>query len=153
MIRARIGFLIVLIAGALPGAVRGQPICGPDRITARSVADTIFVQHAQATRNCCTDLQLQVHTVAFVANFYEAETGTSCHCTCCFVLRYEAHGFAAGRYLVRVWDEQGTVLYGETEVDVSGVGTAPTVGWADRGDCQGEPIRSATWAMIRGLYE
>jgi hypothetical protein len=51
-----------------------------------------------------------------------------------------ADDFAAERYVVCVWDEQGNVPYGRAEVDVSGATAALGVGWTNPGSCQAEPI-------------
>jgi hypothetical protein len=151
---------LLLIGLVIVPASNAQVDCEPDAIYAYSIADTIFVQHFNALRNCCTSLTLDVLVGEWVVDFYEGEAGDWCTCICCFSLAYDAHGFAAGHYTVRVWNETGSVLYGETEVDVEGSGVIPTVGNLDRGDCltpaevEDEPPDEVpmTWGRIRSSY-
>jgi len=146
-----IGIALLLLLFLAP-TVAGQVPCAPDQVTARASSDTIFVSHAAAERNCCSTLTLRLAAAGFVADFYEGEAEPFCHCMCCFDLAYDAHGFAAGHWLVRVWDEAGTVLYGEAEVDVPGAGLEVAVGNMLRGECNPVATQPATWSLLRELY-
>ncbi len=132
MVLCRVLVLGLIALTLLVPVVRAQD-CEPDEIIATSMADTIFVDHLRAERNCCTDLTIEVEADGFVVDFFEGNAGDWCLCLCCFNLNYSAHGFAAGHYVVRVWNEDGSELFGETEVDVEGNGEIPTVATFERG--------------------
>ena len=151
-VRCAVVIGIVLLLLFLVPTAAGQVPCPPDLVTARASGDTIFVSHAAAERNCCSTLTLRLAAAGFVADFYEGESEPFCRCTCCFDLAYDAHGFAAGHWLVRVWDEAGTVLYGQTAVDVPVGGLEVAVGNVVRGDCNPVATLPATWSVLRGLY-
>lgn len=150
---------LVVSLALFPGTVSAQFDCGPDLILAKASGDTIFVQHLQAERNCCTDLTLRMEVAGEVVDFYEGDGGDWCYCICCFELAYDANGFAPGQYLVRVWNEDGSELYGEADVEVPGSGMAPQIGSLERGDCLttadtpdgGSPI-PITWGAVRARY-
>lgn len=125
----------------------------PDVIIVASRADTIFVDHLNATRNCCSTMTVDVAAEDFVVDFVEGETGEFCNCICCFNLDYEAHGFATGHYVVRVWF-QGE-LVGEAEVDVEGPEGAVFVGTIAKGECltlatvEEGLVQATTWGRLR----
>ena len=160
MSQNRIVFLFVSFVLLLATAAYGQEECVPEEILATSNADTIFVEHLNVWVNCCLELSVAVDVQEFVVNFYEGDLGPPCDCLCCFNLHYDAHGFAAGHYVVRVWNEDGSFLHGETEVDVEGPGGTPIVGGVDRGECLNaaavrdpEPSEvSLTWGEVRAIY-
>lgn len=152
MVRSAIILLAFLHLPWCVPSVEAQYFCGPGRVSARSNADTIFVRHENAERNCCTQLTLRVESQQFVVDFFEGEAEPFCVCTCCFDLRYQAHDFPAGHYRVRVWDESGSVLYGEAEVDVAGPGGAPALGAMQRGDCVEIATQPETWSRVRAIY-
>jgi hypothetical protein len=149
---------VIIVIGSV-GTARAQFDCGPDSIVAESSADTIFVQHLQAERNCCTDLTLRFEVSDHIVDFYEGDAGDWCYCTCCFKLAYDVDGFQANRYLIRVWNEDGSEFYGQTEVEVPGGGGLPELVRLERGDCltpaespdepPGVPV---TWGVVRARY-
>lgn len=144
-----LAFAIVFLLAVGAGA---QPVCAPDDVQATASGDTISVQHRNAERNCCSTLTLVVHQENFVVDFLEGEAEPWCRCLCCFDMRHEAWGFAPGHYTVRVWDETGSTLYGEDEVDVTAGGSGVLIlGQLQPGDCT---VRAApqTWSAVRALY-
>jgi len=145
-----IGTIVLLLF--LAPTVAGQMPCPPDRVTAVASADTIFVVHAAAERNCCSTLTLRLNTGNFVADFFEGEAEPFCVCLCCFDLHYEAQGFAAGHWLVRVWDDAGAVLFGQAEVDVAGAGTGAALLAMERGDCLALAVQPSSWSAVRQTY-
>jgi hypothetical protein len=146
-----IGIVLLLLLFLAPTA-DGQLPCPPDQISARASGDTIFVSHRSAERNCCATLVLRLESDGFVADFYEGEAEPYCRCLCCFNLTYDAYGFAAGSWLVRVWDDAGTVLYGQTDVFVPGEGQQIAIGNTNRGDCVQVATVPSTWTVLRRLY-
>jgi len=158
MKRGRIAFPMVLLIVALATPDLARSDCGPQEITATASADTICVEHLHAYENCCLDLRVEIEAEAFVVDFYESDVGEACDCLCCFLLRYDAYGFAAGHYQIRVWNEDGSVLYGETEVDVEGNGDTPVLDVVLRGDCEEpgavkeETEVPITWGKVRAEY-
>jgi hypothetical protein len=143
-----VGLIVLLVAPT----VAGQVPCTPDVVHAQAHADSIFVLHANAQRNCCSTMTLRLVTGSFVADFYEGEAEPFCRCECCFDLHYDARGFAAGHWLVRVWNEAGTELFGQAEVDVSGAGSNAALGGMDRGDCVSVAVQPSTWSAVRRTY-
>ncbi len=158
MSHSRIALLIVPLVLLLANAANGQHSCAPVQIIATSNADTIFVQHVNAYTNCCIELVVELGVEEFDVNFYESDVGPPCNCLCCFNLRFDANGFAAGHYVVRVWDGSGTYLIGESEVDVDGPGGAPVLGVVNSGECRDpEPVLepqevSVTWGKVKTVY-
>lgn len=154
MKRGRIALFPALLAPVLlfTAGAQAQPICDPDQIVVTSNADTIQVKHSNATRNCCTELTLSFQVSEQIANFYEGDAGEPCRCTCCFNLQYDCHGFATGRYTVRIWNGDGSALYGESEVDVAGSGSGPLIGSVNRGECTQTPTAGSSWGRLRSLY-
>ncbi|MBM3286183.1 MAG: hypothetical protein FJY88_02370 [Candidatus Eisenbacteria bacterium] len=163
MMRGRIALLplvaLLLLAPLAPAPALAQ-WCTGEAIQASSRADTIYVHHIQAPKNCCSILVIDLETEGFIANFYETEFEPFCTCTCCFNLRYYGAGFAPGHYIVRVWDGFGNLI-GETEVDVLGSGTQPFAGGVDKGEClepgvvddpPGSERRLTSWGKLRTLY-
>jgi hypothetical protein len=155
MKRGRIALLCTLLLAAASTAA-AQEECDPDQILATSNADTIFVQHLNAYKNCCLELVVDVEVDGFIVDFYESDIGEPCDCMCCFHLAYDADGFAAGHYTVRVWT--GNHLYGEAEVDVEGPGSIPRIGSVESGPCSEpaavtEPVlTNLSWGRIRTGY-
>lgn len=149
-------FLLLFVAPA----ASAQWDCEADVIYAYAVADTIYVQHLNAERNCCATLAVDMVLEESIVNFYEAETGEFCTCMCCFNLDYDANGFAAGHYVVRVWNHDGSEFYGEAEVNVDRNGLVPMVANLDRGECLTpaeveEPwpvFEDVSWGRIRTGY-
>jgi hypothetical protein len=148
---------ILLVLCSAASVALAQPVeCTPELILASSIADTIFVDHINATKNCCTTLTIDVAVEGFVVDFVEGDAGDWCTCMCCFNLAYEAHGFAAGHYTVRVW--YNDLMVGETEVDVEGTEGALAVGSVAKGSClepgtvEGPETRIASWGRIRTHY-
>lgn len=156
MSHSRIALLTVLLVAAISVVSNGQDSCSPVQIVATSNADTIFVTHMNAYTNCCIELEVEVGVEDNVVNFYEADVGPPCDCICCFNLRFDANGFAAGRHIVRVWT--GTHLIGETEVEVEGTGGVPVIGLVSSGACLGDPggqqpqQSSITWGKVKTIY-
>lgn len=148
-------WFLSLVCAVVTGS-HGQPMdcIHPDVIIVTSSADTIFVDHLNATKNCCSTLTIDVATEGFVVDFVEGDAGEFCTCMCCFNHEYEAAGFAAGHYLVRVWYLGD--LVGEGEVDVEGPEGDPAVATVEKGECLSpgsvpdEPaLRVATWGGMR----
>jgi hypothetical protein len=158
MSQNRTTLLLALLAVLFVTTAYGsQDECVPEEVVATSSADTIFVQHLNAYANCCLELEIAVGVTEFIVDFYETDVGEDCDCMCCFNLRYDASGFAAGHYTVRVWNENGSILHGETEVDVEGSGEFPLVGRILSGDCLDPaavepPETSITWGEVRAIY-
>jgi hypothetical protein len=152
----RIAFWSLLSVCCVATLGHAQPMdcLYPDVIAVSSNADTIFVEHQNATRNCCSTLTVDVATEDLVVDFVEGEAGEFCTCMCCFHMGYDANGFEAGHYLVRVWFEGD--LVGEEEVDVEGPGSAPVVGAVAKGECmtlastpEPDEVRVRTWGHMR----
>ncbi len=162
MSRGRVAFLAVLVAclsaeaflspSAPASATFGEGICAAPRVEVTSRADTIFIRHLDAERNCCTDLAVRAIVAGYIAEFYEGDAGDSCRCTCCFDLSYDASGFPAGLYTVRVLSDDGTIVHGEATVEVAGSGEAPVLGASSRGECKVTPTERANWGRLKVLY-
>ena len=152
MVRIAVVIGAMLLVLFLAPSVAGQTPCPPDQVTAQARADSIFVVHASAERNCCSTLTLRMIAGGFVADFYEGEAEPFCRCDCCFDIRYDAHAFAAGHWLVRVWNDAGTELFGAAEVDVAGAGGGMLLGSMDRGDCVSVAVQPSTWSAVRRNY-
>ena len=155
----RFAFSIVLMFALgvpflLPAPVaRADGFCGPDTILVRASADTIYVRHENALKNCCLELHVRLDLQDAVVDFYEEDVGDPCHCICCFDLNYLADGFAAGHYTVRIWNEDGSILFGQAEVEVVGDGSAPHLISAAAGECQDpQPIQRTSWGVIRTIF-
>lgn len=146
--------LLFLLASGFPAApLTAQDLCPADELFLEVSADTVFVEHWNAERNCCFELAVQFTAEANTIDFYEGATGDPCRCDCCFNLRYSACGFSAGTYTVRVWNEDGTELYGSVEVEVGGAADAPDLVAADLGQCVGPtPSSLATWGLVKEIY-
>jgi hypothetical protein len=153
----RIAIAIALVS-ALQSALLPLPawadgFCGPDTVLVRASADSVFVRHENAVKNCCLVLHVVMLNDAKTIDFYETDTGQPCDCICCFDIDISAGGFNAGRYVVRVWDATGSILFGQSVVEVPGVGVEPVLLTAHKGECQDpQASRSTTWGRVRVLY-
>jgi hypothetical protein len=125
--------------------------CDPEFVLASASADTIFVEHGNALKNCCLELTVGLTVDAWIVDFREGDVGPECDCVCCFEHGYEGHDFAPGRYLVRVW--VGDRLAGEVGVDVEGPGGTGALGEVLQGECLTavvEPLRRwESWGGVR----
>lgn len=149
----RIALMIALVIGLLPSPAAASDPCGPDTVLVRASADTVFVSHGDTIRNCCLILHVVMLTDTKTIDFYETDTGQLCNCICCFDLDYCAGGFSAGRYTVRVWDATGSILFGQSVVEVPGGGVEPVLLTSRKGDCQDpEASGKMTWGRARALY-
>lgn len=149
----RIAFMFAFGFVLFPLAALAGGFCGADTILVRAAADTVYVNHANATMNCCLELRVEMEVGANVIDFYEVDAGGRCDCICCFDLDYRADGFPMGVYMVRVWDATGSTLYGQAEVAVPGAGAEPRVVAALQGECQHpQASGTTTWGKIRALY-
>lgn len=151
--RLAVTLLLTLFLLCLAVSAAAQLPCPDDEINATSRADTIFIEHRHAERNCCYDLQLRLEVAGQDVDFFEGETGAPCDCICCFDLRYSASNFAAGHYNLRFWNGDGTEFYGSVAIDVDGGGQAPKIASADRGECV-DPVTVAptTWSLMKKLF-
>ncbi|MFH1279467.1 MAG: hypothetical protein ABIK65_13935 [Candidatus Eisenbacteria bacterium] len=115
---------VLFILAPPPPPAAGQEPC-EDRIQATSSGDSIVVVHAGAYYNCCVVIEAVLELPEpFLLEFLETETYPigPCFCMCCIDVTMEGAGFAPGLYTVRVWNEDRSVLFGETEVEVSSGG-------------------------------
>lgn len=162
-------FVVLLVMSVflgLPGSVRAQEDC-EDEIIAWSVEDTVFVEHLGAWYNCCVLLAVEMETPEpNVIDFLEAETYPEgpCYCECCLSVGMQGTGFESGTYLVRVWNEDRTELFGETTVEVAGedtgsgvldwFGQSPCGGYSNlEDDFPGEIDRGETWGRVKQLFQ
>lgn len=130
-----------------------QGLCPEDEVVVGASADTVSVQHQNAERNCCYELVVEFTSDATTIDFFEGATGDPCRCDCCFDLSYSACGFPAGTYTVRVWNEDGSELYGSAEIEVAGDASAPEMVMLDLGPCVGPTASStATWSLMKKIY-
>jgi hypothetical protein len=137
--RSALWALLSVCCAVATGLAQPMDCINPDVIIVTSSADTILVDHMNATKNCCSTLTVDVTSEDFVVDFVEGDAGDFCTCVCCFNLNYDANGFAAGHYLVRVW--YLGELIGQGEVDVAGSGEdlalgAVASGPTSRTDCR-----------------
>lgn len=129
----------------------GASDCSPEVVFVIASADTIAIDHRNTTKSCCLELTVDLVVQDLTVDFREGDAGPQCRCYCCFEHRYQAAGFPAGHYLVRVW--VGDRLAGEAEVDVEGPGQAGALGEVVQGDClpiSDEPLPSLqSWGRVR----
>ena len=156
--RQPVAFLLALpmtmLVTILVTPLGAQLPCPDDEVQVVAHADTLLVEHRHAFRNCCTELSLDFTVGEGIVDFYEGETGPLCDCMCCFDLHYSACGFAAGHYTVRLWNGDGTELYGSVEVDVTGEVDTPEIVTADLGKCIGpSPVMPKTWSLVKEIYK
>ncbi len=158
--------LIMSVFLALPASVRAEEDC-EDELLAWSVEDAIFVEHLGAWYNCCVLIMVEMETPEpNVVDFLEAETYPDgpCYCDCCLSIGMHGTGFEPGTYLVRVWNEDRTELFGETTVEVEGEGAGPGAfqwfgqspcgGYSDIGDdVPSEFDRGETWGRVKQLFQ
>jgi hypothetical protein len=138
-----------------------------DEIHGWAVEDTIYVVHEQAYYNCCAVIEADMELPEpFVVDFLERETYPvgPCYCMCYIDVTMWGASFQPGLYLARVWNQDRTILFGTTEVEVLGPGAGPPAFWSClQSDCYGtssvdeenpEPALSeeSTWGRIKGLY-
>ena len=154
-----IALLVLFLLLVVAPAASAQYPCEDDIVYAYADADTIFVEHLNAERNCCSTLTVDMEVAESIVDFYEGETGEFCFCMCCFNVSYDASGFEAGHYTVRVWNFDGSELYGEVDVDVRVDGLVPTVANIDRGECitptdveEGPAYEDVSWGRVRTGY-
>lgn len=128
------GELTVVIGGATLGDV-AQSECLPgtetpskmqepcdDSVFAELCGDTLRIHHAGAFYNCCAVIEFSHQQENSTIDLTERETFPEgpCYCLCCFDLSIDLIALPPGEYLVRVWDEYHSVLYGEVEVVIPG---------------------------------
>ena len=82
-----------------------------------------MVYHTGAFYNCCAEIEDSLVQEDSILNILEFETfgpGGPCDCLCCFDLSVPIVGLAPGSYLIRVWNDDRSILYGEVWVTVGG---------------------------------
>lgn len=85
-----------------------------DSIGALLRDDTLFVTHFDAYYNCCFRITVELDQSGDTLNLFEAPTGDPCRCMCFFDIVSTVTGLTPGYYVIRVWNEDQTVLFGET---------------------------------------
>ena len=98
-----------------------------DSIAAVSYEDTLRVSHFDAFYNCCFQIDVAFEQNGPVLNFIEHPSGESCRCMCYFKITSTVVGLAPGTYIVRVWNEDLSVLFGEVEVTIHPEMAAKTI--------------------------
>jgi len=94
-----------------------------DSVFAEVGKDTVMVYHTGAFYNCCAEIEDSLVQEDSILNILEFETfgpGGPCDCLCCFDLSVPIVGLAPGSYLIRVWNDDRSILYGEVWVTVGG---------------------------------
>lgn len=151
--------LCALLLLLTPPAPSAQVEC-EDHVYAWAREDTIEVLHVGAFYNCCALIVSQLETPEpFIVDFLEAETFPDgpCYCMCCIDVEMWAAGFPPGLYTVRVWNEDRSLLYGETEVEViapGGAGPALLLtGQSGCYDATSVPLcEPSTWSALKTLF-
>lgn len=114
-------YLMVLVILLLSFPLFGQEPC-TDTVFAKVIGDTVFVHHYGAYYNCCAVIEFEGDIHGDTVDIFEYETFPvgPCYCMCCFNLVLPILGLAPGKYLIRVFNEDGSVLFGMTWVTVPG---------------------------------
>lgn len=87
-----------------------------DSIVAAFREDTLFVTHFNAFYNCCFEIDMNFHQDGSLLNFIELPTGDPCRCMCYFDITSTVVGLVPGTYIIRVWNEDQSGLFGETVI-------------------------------------
>lgn len=103
----------------LTSVLSAQEPC-TDSISAVIMGDTVIVYHTGAYYNCCSKIEYTIVLHADTIDLIESETGDPCDCLCCFDLSTTITNLVPGTYLVRVWNEDQSILYGQVEVTIGG---------------------------------
>lgn len=145
--------LLPLLAALFVPSLAAQNLCPADEMAVATSADTVYVTHWNAERNCCLELAMEFSADPSTIDFFEGSMGESCRCDCCFDLHYYACGFPNGHYTVRLWNGDGTELYGSSEIDLQGDSSSPRLLGSNRGPCVGpSPVRRATWCLMKRMF-
>lgn len=91
---------------------------GQDSVAAIFRNDTLYVTHFNAYYNCCLKIAMELEQGGNLLHFIEHPTGDLCHCMCYFNLAAEVTGLDPGVYIIQVWNEDQSALFGQTEVMV-----------------------------------
>ena len=91
---------------------------GQDSVSAAFQNDTLLVSHFNSYYNCCQKIAMELEQEDYLLRFIEHPEGDLCHCMCYFNLSAEVTGLDPGIYVIQVWNEDRTVLFGQTEVTV-----------------------------------
>jgi hypothetical protein len=114
----------VVQSDCLPGTETPTKIQEPceDSIYAELRGDTLRVYHTGAFYNCCVIIEFDEEEDNSIIDLTERETYPEgpCYCMCCFDLWADLVALSPGEYLVRVWDEYHSVLFGEVQVTIPG---------------------------------
>lgn len=114
--------------GRLTGFTQGECHDYPKTTAIESVHDsigalfrdeTLFVAHYEAFYNRCHRIGVELEQSGTVLNFIEHPTGELCRCMCTFNIVSTVTGLTPGAYVVRVWNDDRSILFGEVEVTVS----------------------------------
>jgi len=81
--------------------------------------DTLNVSHYNAYYNCCQKITMELEQQDSLLRFVEHPGGDLCHCMCYFDLGADVTGLDPGAYIIQIWDEDGSVLFGQVEVIVT----------------------------------
>lgn len=90
-----------------------------DSIVAAFQEDTLFVSHFNALYNCCFAIDVRFHQDGHILNFVEEPTGDPCYCMCYFDIVAAIGDMTPGTYLIRVWNEDQSLLFGETDIVIA----------------------------------
>ena len=78
----------------------------------------IVMEHQGAIYNCCAKIVIDFVDQRPLLKLIERETGMPCHCLCSYDLSASITGLPPGDYLVEVWNEEQTRLFGSAWVTV-----------------------------------
>jgi hypothetical protein len=121
--------------------------------------DTLRVHHTGAFYNCCAVIEFNCEHEDSIIDLIEREIFPEgpCYCLCCFDLSVDVLGLHPGHYVIRVWDETQTTLYGETELTIPGRATSVAVVEVNQSGCvnpfiRGDADGSAGVAMSDAIH-
>lgn len=147
------------IEGTETGSGKPEEPC-TDSVFAETLGDTLMVYHTGAFYNCCAIVEFTLQEEDTIINIIETETfgpEGPCYCMCCFDLSVGIVGLPPDDYLVRVWNEDQTVLHGEVQITIPGRKASPTIGEVVQSECvnlfvRGDTDESHGIAMADALY-
>ena len=87
-----------------------------DSIVAVMQDDILLVTHYHAFYNCCFEIDVDFYQDGSILNFIELPGGDPCRCMCYFDITSGVVGLTPGAYVIRVWNEDQSVLFGETSI-------------------------------------
>ena len=108
-----------------------------DSVFAVVRGDTVVVHHTGAFYNCCAVVEYTFQIDESLIDIMEEETLPMgpCDCMCCFDLSVDLTGLNSGTYLIRVWNFDRSVLYGQVWVTVGGLGSDSVIARVFQSDC------------------